>query len=815
MDEGGDGMEFKNDIGKPWKFEEDGFTVVRSSMWSPPGCHPVGCGIKLYVDANGRLDHIEGDENDPITRGRLCPRCLALKDYLYNPSRLLYPMKRAREERGNPEAWERVTWDEAYDLIVEKVDYCKEHWGAESIAVFEGTGRDGGIMGTELAQNVLGTPNYATPLSGFACYQPRNTATMSVLGAYYPEIDYAGGLPDGMDDPQYRIPEIIVLWGKNPLVSNGDGLFGHAILDLMKRGTQIISVDPRVNWVATRSIHHLRLRPGTDTALAMAWLNVIMNEDLYDHDFVDMWCYGFEQLKATVNEMPPERAAEICGLDADDIRVAARAYAAAAQAGIAWGLAIDTNWNGIQCGHCILALMAITGNIDKPGGQIIGGSEADEEEVGEEVAAPSSDGDATTATDDINDAFQAGGSSFFWLMEGWNSMTDEVKDKIIGKEEYPLFVGSLSVAQSDMVFDAFTKGTPYQMRMVWIHSSNFLGPSCSAQPQDWAQALKEKTEFNFATDLFMTPTIEAVCDLVLPLTAAPEHNSVTFPHYGMTNIAICAVNKASDPLGECRSDRTICCELGQRLGREPFLERYHDEVDWITYKRLYNRDSFQHLAEAVHVKPGYEYNKFAKGLLRGDRQPGFTTASGRIELYSTMFEKCGESPLPYYMEPLYSPVSDPAYAEQYPFVLTTGARTYAFFHSEHRQIPRLRELNPDPLIEVNPEDAAERGIADGRWVEISNHQGAAKFKAKVTPTIRRGVLMAQHGWWFPEQGPSTDNPYGVWQSNVNTLLPNHINGRLGFGAPYKNLMCTIRPLEESYDVDMADLTRKFSPSEVN
>ncbi|MGI6217350.1 MAG: molybdopterin-dependent oxidoreductase [Coriobacteriales bacterium] len=801
-------MEFKNDIGKPWKYEEDGFTVVRSSMWSPPGCHPVGCGVKLYIDPEtGKLDHIEGDENDPVTHGRLCPRCLAMKDYLYNPTRLLHPMKRDRDQRGNPDAWEQITWDEAYDIIAEKADYVKKTWGPEAISVFEGTGRDAGIMGTELAQNVFGSPNYATPLSGFACYQPRNTSTMSVLGAYYPEIDYGGGLPGGMDDPQFKVPEVIVVWGKNPIYSNGDGLFGHAVVDLMKRGAKIISVDPRVNWLATRSIHHLRLRPGTDTALAMAWLNVIIGEDLYDHDFVEKWCYGFDELADAVSEMTPEKAGEICGLDPDDIRDAARAYANAKPASIAWGLAIDTNWNGVQCAHCILALMSITGNIDIPGGQIIGGSEADPDVSTE---APSSDAtDKEGTTGDINDAFQAGGSSFFWLMEGWNAMDDELKQKIIGLEEYPLFVGSLSVAQSDMVFDAVTEGKPYPLQMIWIHTSNFF--SCmGADPEGWAKGMKENVYFNFATDLFMNPTIEECCDLVLPVTAAPEHNSVVFPHYGMTNIAISAVNKAADPAGECRSDRQICCEIGQRLGVKCFEERYHNDVDWVTYKRLYNRMKFEDLAKQVHIQPGYEYRKYEKGLLRGDRQVGFTTGSGRIELWSTMFARSGESPLPYYMEPKYSPLSDPEYAEKYPFVLTTGARTPAFFHSEQRQVPVLRELNPDPLIEINPADAAERGISDGQWVEISNHRGSARYKAKVTPAVRRKVLMAQHGWWFPEKGADDpDNPFGVWQSNVNTLLPNHLNGKLGFGAPYKNLMCDIRPLDESYDTNMEDIERKF------
>ena len=156
-------MEFNNDMGKPWKWEEGDFTVVRSSIWSPPGCHPVGCGVKLYIDKDGKLDHVEGDENDPVTHGRLCPRCLVLKDYTYNPTRLLYPMKRDPQKRGDSTAWERITWDEAYDLIKEKYDYVCETWGVETISVFEGTGRDAGIMGTELAQNIFGSPNYATP----------------------------------------------------------------------------------------------------------------------------------------------------------------------------------------------------------------------------------------------------------------------------------------------------------------------------------------------------------------------------------------------------------------------------------------------------------------------------------------------------------------------------------------------------------------------------------------------------------------------------------------------------------------------------
>ena len=305
-------MEFKNDLGKPWKYEEDGLTVVRTSMWSPPGCHPVGCGLKIYVNDEGVIDHVEGDENNPITKGRLCARCLALKDYVYNPSRVIYPMKRDPKDRGLSDKWERITWDEAFAIVKEKRDYFRDTYGAESIAVFSGTGRSGGILVSDMAQAVLGTPNACYTQSGYACYQPRSMSCSHVLGAYYPEMDYAGGLEGTYDNPAFQVPGVMVMWGKMPLASNGDGFFGHAVIDLMKRGAKLISVDPRVNWLSTRSVVHLRVRPGTDTAMAMAWLWVIINEDLYDHDFVEKWTYGFDEFAARINDpvmgMTPEKA---------------------------------------------------------------------------------------------------------------------------------------------------------------------------------------------------------------------------------------------------------------------------------------------------------------------------------------------------------------------------------------------------------------------------------------------------------------------------------------------------------------------------
>ena len=317
-----------NDLGKPWRYEEDGLTVTRTCPWSPPGCHPVGCGLKLYVNDEGRLVKVEGDENHPVTQGRLCPRCIALKDYVYNPARILVPLKRDRADRGKADAWEECSWDEAFGIVKENYERICAEYGPESIIGMSGTGREGGTMSLYPTM-VFGTPNYCYMQSGYACYTPRLAAAAYITGTTYAEWDYSGALPGRWDDERYELTECLVIWGKAPLESNPDGFFGHAVVDAMRRGMRIIQIDPRVNWLSARADILLQLRSGTDTALAMAMLDIIIEEDLYDHDFVEYWCYGFDQLAERVRTMPPEKAAEICQVPVEKIYAAARMYAPA------------------------------------------------------------------------------------------------------------------------------------------------------------------------------------------------------------------------------------------------------------------------------------------------------------------------------------------------------------------------------------------------------------------------------------------------------------------------------------------------------
>ncbi|NTU89781.1 MAG: dehydrogenase, partial [Actinobacteria bacterium] len=185
------------------------------------------------------------------------------------------------------------------------------------------------------------------------------------------------------------------------------------------------------------------------------------------------------------------------------------------------------------------------------------------------------------------------------------------------------------------------------------------------------------------------------------------------------------------------------------------------------------------------------YHKHERGLIRSDGQPGFQTVTGRVELWATGYQNLGDDPLPYYEAPRLLKEQRPDLSEEYPLILTTGQRYFASFHSEHRQIPSLRQLTPNALVEIHPETAAKLGIKDGDEVIIENPWGTAKEIARVIPTVRPDVISAAHGWWYPEEAAAEPSLFGVWKSTVNSLVPHKEIGKMGFGAPYKALCCKV------------------------
>jgi anaerobic selenocysteine-containing dehydrogenase len=329
--------------------------------------------------------------------------------------------------------------------------------------------------------------------------------------------------------------------------------------------------------------------------------------------------------------------------------------------------------------------------------------------------------------------------------------------------------------------------------MGWFNSTQPIAPTNTAAPQRWYEALKT-LEFNVVQDCFMTPTAMAFGDVFLPLPTFAEHDGVVLTHFGRNAIFVGAMNKAFT-VGECRSDIEVCMELGKRLNPENWPWDSVEDFFSDQLKPELGID-FNGLREAGVYQPGYTYRKHEKGLLRADGEPGFNTVTGLVELSSTLFEAWGEDPLPYYKEPPYSPVSTPEIAKEYPLVLTTGARTFTSFHSEHRQIKSLRDITPDPIMEIHPDTAAGLGIKEGDWVWIENQFGKAKERAHLMPALKPNVVHATHGWWFPEQKAEEPHLYGVWESNINKLIPHKHIGKLGFGAPFKSILCKVYKVED-------------------
>lgn len=748
----GAGMTFElqeTHYSKPWQWQEGEYTVTRSSVWSAPGCHE-GCGVLVTTDKNGKIVDIEGDPEDPYNQGRLCPRCLAFKQVQYHPDRILYPMKRSGERGENK--WERISWDEALDTCEREFKRIAETYGPETIHGHRGTARD--IMwqvGRFLY--ALQSPNEYGVLSGTACYLPRVSLMIMTYGGFL-IADMSQFMAERYESDEWTCPEVTIVWGCNPTISNPDFFMGHWVTDVMKLGCKMISVEPRVTWLAASADIHLMVRPGTDTALALAMLKTIIDEDLYDHDFVECWTYGFEALAERCAQYSYEYLSEVCWIPVEKIKTAARLYANARPGNIVWGLAVDMQSQGTPCAQAIAAIWTICGHLEVPGGVVF-----TESPMG--VSQPS-----------------AGAWGYY------DVLTPEMQKRRIGWQEYPMYrYGLTQAGPPDLILEVAEAGG---LKGLWIQSSNTI--SCmSCDTERWYEALK-KTEFVAAIDIFMNPTIQALADIVMPVKTWAEKKGVRAHYYFLS-----AISQSCATEGEARSDCEVNLELGARFDKNCWPWDNDEQVfDAIVEP---SGKTWAELRDAGPLYQKYDYYKYQTGILRPDGQPGFNTPTGRVELYASLFQNFGYDPLPYLEEPGIGPVSTPEIYADYPLIMTTGARTTSFFHSEHRQIPYLRQLTPDPWVQINPKTAADNNICEGDWVWVENHRGRARQRARITYEVAEYSVAAQHGWWFPEQDGTAPNLYGWRQSDINALLRNK-PGQTGFGADLKCTLCKVYRCKE-------------------
>lgn len=747
--------------GRQWTWEEDGMTVIRTNARTAPGCHE-NCGLLVYLK-DGEIDHIEGDPDNPQNQGRLCLRCLAAKEIIYHSDRILHPMKRAKNLRGK-DAWEQISWEEAYDLIYEEITAITDKYGAESIWVTQGTGRDINGYGPMLAQ-MLGTPNYGMGfLSGNACYAPRLFSTSLKVGDMM-VCDYSQFFPDRYNDPRWEAPEYIMIWGNNPIVANSDGMLGQWVVDCMKLGSKIICMDPKLTWLAGKAEYWFQLRPGTDCALALAFSNIIIQEDLYDHEFVECWTYGFDEFAENVKEYTPKRVAEICGVPVEDIVSCAFALGNSKSACLQWGVAMDHTSEGFITGMAQFDLLALLGDFEKPGSMV--------------VARPCF-GVGSTWMSDVRaiDGLPA--------PENAAPGSRRMNDKFNGCR-------AMAAISQDEALEALETGKPYPIKCMWMQTNNPIA-NMGAEPQRILPAL-QATEFNVVVDLFMTPTAMACADVFLPACTFVERPGIT----GHQPYQLGAVAQCIEPLGECKSDQQIIYEIGQRFHGKDKVP-FNSQEEFYDYCLESSPFTYEQIKERTWAYPKFEYYRYKTGKLRPDGQPGFNTDTGRYNFWSISMSNMGYKPLASYEEPPESPISSPDLFKDYPFILTTGARRWSLFHSEHRQAPTMRSIHDCPQVMINPDDARTIGVKDGDWVTISNKFGSCREKVEISPRIKRGVVSADHGWWFPERKDhaeddgTEDGLFGVMQSNINKLLPMR-PGKTGLGNSYKSQLCKIEKYE--------------------
>jgi anaerobic selenocysteine-containing dehydrogenase len=671
-------------------------------------CHGV-CQVLVHLE-DDRVVKVSGDPDSPTSRGYICAKGRAAPQLLYHPERVLYPLKRAGKKGEN--RWERISWDEALDELAAKLAAVRDESGSEYVGLVQGTGRPYENLFNRFA-NAFGTPNYTAP--AHLCYLPRIMANFFSMGFPLLPICDVYGLGGEM-------PACVIIWGCNITETGAsDGMCGQMLQRAIKGAKKVIVVDPRRIGPAARADHWLQLRPGTDGALALAMLHVIITEDLIDNAFVEDYTSGFDELAEHIQGFPPAWAEEITRVEADEIRAAARTYATTRPACMQWGNALDQSMCNFQTSRALLILRAITGNLDRPGADFF----------------PPQVPGIRHKTPFVDVAFS-----------GMQFLPPEKRAVKIGGFDYPVIM----TAQSPAFWRSIVSGEPYRMRAAWIMGSNPL--VTSTHSLEIEEALR-KLEFLAVSDMFLTPTAQ-YADLFLPASTWLEYDEIHTS--GGHTFSLLARRKAAQ-VGDTLDDQEVIIRVADRLGLEKaFPWKSHRELnEWVLEGTGIGFDEF--LDKGILV---------AESRYRKYEDPGFfLTPSGRFEICCRTLEGLGVSPLPVYREPPLSPLSTPEIARDYPFILTSGAKIPYFFHGEFRMIPSLRGKNPDPLVEIHPHTAEGLGIKDGDWVWVETPENRVVMRARLFDGMAPDVVSAQHAWWFPEDGPPE---YGWKRSSVNLLF---------------------------------------------
>ena len=690
-----------------------GVKIVKSACYSCNMC----CEVLVFIDeVTGEILKVEGDPDSPITRGLLCTKGLAARDLVYNPGRLRHPLKRVGK-RGEGK-WERISWDEALETIAGELLRYREQYGPEGVAFLQGTIRGWSRVYSRLA-NAFGAVNHGA--AGWAqCLWPRLVDNTVTFGATYTEV------------PDFDNTRCMLVWGTNPASTWPS--FAAQIMDARQRGAGLIVVDPYLSETAAKADIWLQLRPGTDTALALAMLHVIIGEGLYDGEFIGKWTVGFDRLKEHVGKYTPEWGEAITKVPAALIRKAARLYANTKPAAIYRCVSLDMVHDSLQACRSVSILAAVTGNIGIPGGNVT-----------------------------VSQRGETSQNSHSFI--GYDLLPADKIPLRRGFAEFPLLCDRLSpvpTAHMPTLWETIATDKPYPVKAALIFGSNVL-ISYSNTPR--VEEAMQKLEFIAVCDLFMTPTAQ-MADIVLPASSWLERDNLISSFQVCPTYTIAQQKAAEVP--EARSDVDICCALARKLGV--------GEHFWSDAGELYDDLikptglTFEEFKEQKRIFAPFVYRQYEKN--------GFSTPSRKVELYSSLLEKNRCAPLPAYTEPATGPAATAKPTAEYPLILTTGWRQPVYRHTENRENPLLREIAPRPGILIHPDTATPLGISEGDPVIVETATGSATLFAVLTLGIHPDVVQAMPGW----RG----------RANINRVIPwERFSEGIG-SVPMRGILCRIR-----------------------
>ena len=704
------------------------------------GICPAGCWLKIGI-RDGRIVTVAPDDEHPL--GMICRRGEHGPEIVHSEDRLHYPLRRVGP-KGTFE-FERITWDEAYEIIVAQLNRIKKESGPESVSIYTGRGafelslcdifqpKDVAVSSASSVLFPFGSPN--TMGVGALCY-----VSFAMIA---PHVTMARMLTNMFADIENT--EIAVVWGTNP-ATDSPPLDMYRLEKARRRGAEIVVIDPRRTETVIRcNAEWIPIRPGTDGALALGMIEVIIEEELYDSDFAEKWTTGFEELARYVQHFRPEVVETITGVPADTIRSLARRLCNARGATPVMYTGLEYSNSGIQSIRAVFTFWALAGQLDVPGGLCL---------------------------TMLNSHFPINHS---------DNVPNPARDHAAG-DRFPLYTHYRAEFHATGLVDAVLHGKPYPIRALIVHGASLL----TSWPQTpiWRETLS-KLDFLVSINRQLTADA-AYADIVLPATTMFEIQS--YMSYG----PIFRIReRIIEPVGESRNDYLIMAELAKRLGYGHLYPQTEEELLRHVLKGSgFTPEQVRANGGVVRIPtPMMEYKKWEKGGLRPDGKAGFDTPSGKFEIASTVLTDFGYEPLPKYTEPTEGPIANPALAKKFPLIFNSGARPQTDFRSQHHGIKGLLKDNPEPTVELNSIDAKMRGIGSGDLVEIQTLRGTVRFRARVTDNIVQGAIEANMGGGGPT-GPS------AWQnSNVNELTDlGNYDAISGFPV-YKALLCDVVKVE--------------------